>query len=62
MYAVLVRIILMAGLLELARSGVRLGNCSGRACWSQLQRASLQVLHVDWQPISVFPREAERFQ
>lgn len=62
MYKILLRLIVGAALLELGVTWSQLDDCSGRACWTQLQRASLQVLQIDWKPISVFPKEARRFR
>jgi len=62
MYNVLIKLIVVASLLELGLSFKNFGECSSRACWSQLQRASHKVLRVEWKPISVFPKEAQRFR
>jgi len=64
-YNVLIKLIVVASLLELGISVSKIGfygECSSRACWSELQRASHNVLQIDWRPISVFPKEAERFR
>lgn len=61
MYNVLIKLIVVASLLELGISVSKIGDCSSRACWSELQRAAHKVLRIDWRPISVFPKEAERF-
>ena len=60
MYNILLRLIIAAALLDLGITWSQFEDCSGRACWTQLQRASLQVLRIDWKPISVFPNEAKR--
>lgn len=62
MYNVLIKLIIAASLLELGLSFKDFGDCSSRACWSQLQQASQKVLRIDWKPISVFPKEAKRFK
>jgi hypothetical protein len=62
MYNVLIKLIVVASLLELGLSFKDFGECSSRACWSELQRASQKVIRIDWRPISVFPKEAERFR
>jgi hypothetical protein len=61
-YNVLIKLIVVASLLELGISVSKIGDCSSRACWSELQLASQKVLRIEWRPISVFPKEAERFR
>ncbi len=61
-YNVLIKLIVVASLLELGISVSKIGECSSRACWSELQRASHKVMRIDWKPVSVFTKEAERFR
>jgi hypothetical protein len=61
-YNVLIKLTVVASLLELGISVSKIGDCSSRVCWSELQRASQKVLRIDWRPISVFPKEAVRFR
>lgn len=62
MHNILLKLIIAGALLELGVNWSQLDDCSGRTCWTKLQRASLQVLQIDWKPISVFPNEAKRFR
>lgn len=62
MYNVLIKLIVVASLLELGIDLSRSGECSSHACWCQLQRASQKVLRIEWRPISIFPKEAARFR
>ena len=62
MYNILIKLIIGAALIELGLTATKIGDCSSRGCWSQLQKASRQVLKVDWKPISVFPEEARRLR
>lgn len=62
MYNVLIKLIVAAALLELGISFSKMEDCSSRDCWNQFQKASHKVLKIDWKPISVFPKEAERFR
>ncbi|MCM2281518.1 MAG: hypothetical protein NDI61_06700 [Bdellovibrionaceae bacterium] len=55
MYAILVRLILLAALMDLGMSLSRIEKCDSRMCWDEIQRARLKVLKVEWRPISVFP-------
>lgn len=62
MYALLLRLMLLAALIELG-FGVRdLTMCGSRSCTARIERASRAVLTVDWKPISVWPEEAKRLR
>jgi hypothetical protein len=62
MYNVLIKLIVVASLLELGLSFKNFGECSSRSCWSQFHRASHKVLRIDWKPISVFPEVGKKFR
>lgn len=62
MYEIMIKLIVAAALLELGLTFSRPGECESRECIGRLERASRQVLKVDWKPISVFPEEARRFR
>lgn len=62
MYNVLVKVIIGAALLQLGLTFKDIGECSSRACISKLQKASQQVLHIDWRPISMFPEVASHLR
>jgi hypothetical protein len=62
MYALLVRLMVLAAVAQFGLSVADLRNCRGRACVLPVQRAALKVLQIDWKPISVFPAEAKRFR
>ena len=62
MYGILIKLMVLASLLELGISVSKIGDCSSRGCLREIQRASNKVLRIDWQPISVFPKEARRFR
>jgi hypothetical protein len=61
-YSILIKLIVAASLIELGIDLSRSSDCSSRACWNQLHLASQKVLRIDWRPISIFPKEAERFR
>ncbi len=54
MYPLLLRLLLLASLLEL---GISLTETTP----ATFERAARQVLKIDWRPISVWPEEAWRF-
>lgn len=62
MYDVLLKLIIAAALIELGLSFKNFEDCSSRACTDKVQRAAMQVLRIDWKPISVFPEEAEKIR
>lgn len=53
MYKLLIKLMIIAALTELGISFTNPG---------QIQKASHEVLRVNWKPISVFPEEAKRFR
>lgn len=63
MYSLLIRLMAVAALTQL---GIGLATfrdcCRSRSCFACIEKASREVLRVDWQPISVFPRADKRFQ
>lgn len=62
MYELLVRIVVGVSLLQLGLDISRTAECPSRGCLARVERASRQVLKIDWQPISVFPAEAKKFR
>jgi len=62
MYEITIKLIVAAALLELGHAAVRHGDIASRAGINRIERASRQVLRVDWKPISVFPEETARFR
>lgn len=62
MYNLLIKIIFIVALAEVGLSLSKIENCKSRACIQEIEKASRDVLRVDWKPISVFPEEARRFQ
>jgi len=53
MYTLLIRLMAIAALTQL---GITL------ASFTRIEKASRDVLRVDWKPISVFPGETKRFR
>ncbi len=37
-------------------------NCRSGECLRRIERANLDVLKIDWKPISVFTEEAKKFR
>ena len=62
MYNIIIKLIIAAALLDLGISFSKMEDCSSRACWNQIQKASRRATHINWKSISVFPDEAKRFR
>lgn len=62
MYDIIVKLMVLAALLELGLSVTDLESCRSRDCLQKLERRSREVLKIEWRPISVFPEEARRFR
>ncbi|RYZ88923.1 MAG: hypothetical protein EOP06_10115 [Proteobacteria bacterium] len=62
MFEMLVKLIVGASLLQLGINLTKDGKCDSRECLAHVERASREVVHIHWKPISVFPKEAARFK
>ena len=58
MYKALVYLMALAALTQLGIRISDLATCQGRACLVRIEKASRDVLKINWRPISVFPEEA----
>lgn len=58
----LVKLMVAAALLQLGISASQISNCHSRACAQRFEKASRDILKIDWKPISVFPEEGDRFR
>ena len=62
MYRLLVKLMVIAAFAEFGMNVDVLKNCHSRQCVVMFQKRALDVLKIDWKPISVFPAEAKRFR
>lgn len=62
MYSLLIKLMVLAALMELGISVSEFENCHSRDCIQQVEKRSRDVLKIDWKPISLFPKEAQRFR
>ena len=62
MYSVLVKLMILAALIQFGISVDKFVSCSSRECSNRIEKASRDVLKIDWKPISVFPEEGRRFR
>lgn len=58
----LVRLLLLAALLELGFSVFEWKGCRSKERIFLFNEKSGEVLKINWRPLSVFPEEAKRFQ
>ena len=58
----LVKAMLCAALVQLGIRAADLASFPSSASINRIERASRNILSIDWKPISVFPMEARRFR
>jgi hypothetical protein len=58
----LVKLMFVAALAHLGLNHLQSSNCHGHSCVQILEKASREVLKVEWKPIVVFPDQAKRFR
>jgi len=57
-----IRLMVITALIKLGIESIPLINCHSRQCLIMFQARTMDVLKIDWKPISVFPEEAGRFR
>ena len=62
MYKLMVSAMLLAALSELGISMKDFENCHSRQCVKMFQRKAIDVLRIDWRPLSMFPEEARKLK
>lgn len=62
MYQLLIRLMFVAAIIEFGFSLNEISECRSVSCASLIERATLDVLRIDWKPISVWPEEAKKFR
>lgn len=62
MYSLLIKLMVIAALMELGISLSEFSDCNSRECIQKIEKRSRDVLKIDWKPISVFLKEAQRFR
>lgn len=57
-------LILIMAAVTLSKLGIQLSSldCPSRSCVLEIEKASRQILRIEWKPISVFPNESKRFR
>lgn len=58
----LLKLMLTAALLQLGFTLDEVSSCKTKKCQKSVEKASREVLNIDWKPISIFPKEANRFR
>lgn len=62
MYTFLIKLMLISALFQFGISLSEFRDCGSRQCLQRIEKASRNILKIDWKPISVFPNEAKRFR
>ena len=62
MYSLLIKLMLFSALLQFGISIEDYIFCKSKACRNRIEKASRDVLKIDWKPISIWPKEAQRFR
>ncbi len=62
MNKLLLKLMLIAALLQFGMTLSDLEACRTRQCVHRLEIYMREVLEIEWKPISVFPEEAKRFR
>ena len=62
MYKLLVSAMLVAAFSQLRISMKDFESCHSLQCAKMFQNKVLDVLRIEWRPISMFPEEARRFK
>jgi len=62
MYNLLIKIVILAALVQLGMTLTELETCHSKKCLQKVERRSRDVLRIKWKAISVFPEEAKRFR
>lgn len=62
MLNLLVRLMVLAALAQLGITLADFRDCRSGRCLARIEKASRDVLRVDWKPISVFPEEGRKFR
>ena len=62
MYDLLVKLMVLAALVQFGTSLSHVESCHSLACMQTLEKHSREVLNIDWKPMTVFPEEAKRFR
>jgi hypothetical protein len=62
MYNLLVKLMIISALFQFGWTFSDFQNCHTKECASKIEKASKNILRINWKPISVFPEESKRFR
>lgn len=62
MFNLLIKLMLLSAALQLGIRFSDIAFCSSRACASSIEKASRDVLRIEWKAISVWPEEGKKFK
>ncbi len=62
MYNLLIKLMLLSALLQLGMHFSDVAFCGSRDCASSIEKASRDILRIEWKAISVWPEEGKKFR
>ncbi len=62
MYNLLIKLMIASALIQLGITAHKFFSCRSIECSSRVEKASRDVLKINWKPISVWPEEGQRFR
>ena len=62
METLLLRLMFITAVIQLGYTVSDFENCHSRQCAQKIEKASRDVLKINWKPIVIFPEEAKRFR
>ena len=58
----LIRLLFLTSLLQLGYAVSDFESCHSRQCVQKIEKASRDILKINWRPILIFPEDAKRFK
>lgn len=62
METLLIRLMFITAIIQLGYAVIDFENCHSKQCVQKIEKASRDVLKINWKPIVIFPEEAKRFR
>lgn len=62
METLLLRLMFITAVVQLGYVFTDFDNCHSRQCVQKIEKASRDVLKINWKPIVIFPEEAKRYR
>lgn len=62
METLLIRLMFITAIIQLGYAVTDFENCHSKQCVQKIEKASRDVLIINWKPVVIFPEEAKRFR